>query len=111
MSESVYSFVFDKVRATQEISSVPVSALVLALLARQPPQDDWAGCEIFSGDTPLDPEKTACIGTRGPGADEVQQRLVETLESLNVPVLAVYEGGPEERELIARAKPPIWSTS
>jgi hypothetical protein len=111
MSESVYSFVFDRIRAESEISSVPLKPLVLALLARQPPEDDWDGCEIFTGDTPLDPAKTWCVAMRGPGADQLQARLVETLESLSVPVLGVYEGGPEERELIARATPPIWSTT
>ena len=64
-----------------------------------------------TGDTPLDPARTRCIATRGPGAAEVQERLVEIMESLNIPVLAVYEGGPEERQMIARAKPPTWSSS
>ena len=110
MSESVYSFVFDKLRADKEIAAVPLHDLVLALLARLPPDEHWAGCEVFTGDTPLDPAQTRCIATRGPGADEVQERLVEIMEGLNIPVLAVYEGGPEEREVIARADPPIWSS-
>ena len=109
MSESVYSFVFDKLRADKELAAVPLHDLALALLARQPPEDHWAGCEVFLGDTPLDPVRTRCIATRGPGAAEVQERLVEIMENLNIPVLAVYEGGPEEREIIARAEPPTWS--
>jgi hypothetical protein len=40
----------------------------------------------------------------------VQERLVEIMENLNIPVLAVYEGGPEEREMIARAEPLAWSS-
>jgi hypothetical protein len=110
VSESVYSFVLDKLRADAELSAVPLRALVLALLARLPPEDRWAGCEIFTGDSPLDPTQTRCVAMRGPGADEVQERLVEIMEDLNVPVLGVYEGGPGERELIARATPPTWSS-
>jgi hypothetical protein len=110
VSESVYSFVFDKLRADAEISAVPLRALVLALLARLPFFNDTATTEIYTGDTPLDPGETRCVAMRGPGADEVQERLVEILEDLNVPVLSVYEGGPEERELIARATPPTWTS-
>ncbi len=44
----------------------------------------------------------------GPHADAVQQRLVETLESLDIPVLGVYEGGPEVQLAITRVRDGKW---
>jgi hypothetical protein len=81
---------------------------VRAVLARKPPAAAWTGCEVYTGATPLDPEATACVGTRGPGADEAQQQLVEHFEALEIPVLAVYEGGPEQETALSRADQGRW---
>ena len=108
MTEPVYSVVFDKQRADRELTPVGVERMVLALLAREPPDAAWDGCLVFEGESPDDPVTTRCVGMVGPGADQVQERLVETMESLNIPVLGVYEGGPEVRQKIARVRDGGW---
>ena len=108
MSERVYSIVFDKRRADKELTPIGVDRMVMALLARQPPEAAWDGCLIFEGETPDDSATTRCVAMTGPCADQVQQRLVETMESLNIPVLGVYEGGPEMRLKIARVEGDTW---
>lgn len=64
---------------------------------RAPPPDEHAG--------------QYCIGIRGPGADTVQERLVEGLEKLGIVVLAIYEGGPEPLRTIGSAAGGKWTTS
>jgi len=109
VSEAVFSFVFDRRRALEVFPGIGIDRLVLAVLARVSPAAGWNGCAIYTGATPLDPEATVCVGTRGPGADEAQQQLVEQFEALDIPVLAVYEGGPEEAAALARADEGRWS--
>jgi hypothetical protein len=70
MSEAVFSFVFDRRRALEVFPGIGVDRLVRAVLARVQPPAEWSGCVVYTGATPLDPEATACVGTRGPGADE-----------------------------------------
>ena len=108
MSDEVFSFVFDRRRALEVFPGIGVDRLVRAVLARKSPAADWNGCEIYTGATPLDPATTACVGTRGPGADEAQQQLVEQFEELEISVLAVYEGGPEQEAALARADDGRW---
>jgi hypothetical protein len=109
MSEAVFSFVFDRRRALEVFPGIGVDRLVRAVLARVQPPAEWSGCVVYTGATPLDPEATACVGTRGPGADEAQRQLVEQFEALEIPVLAVYEGGPEQAAALARADEGRWS--
>jgi hypothetical protein len=85
--------------------------IVLAILATLPPEPHWDGCLVYEGETPLEDVRTVCVGTRGPAADEVQERLVEGFEKLGVRVLQVYEGGPEVRESIAKASEGKWVTA
>jgi hypothetical protein len=108
MSDAVFSFVFDRRRALEVFPGIGVDRLVRAVLARVSPPAAWNGCVVYTGATPLDPEATACVGTRGPGADEAQQQLVEQFEALEISVLAVYEGGPEEAAALARASDGRW---
>ena len=108
MSDAVFSFVFDRRGALAAFPGVGVDQLLVAILARIPPPAAWEGCLVYTGATPLDPETTVCVGTRGPGADEAQLRLVEQFETLEIPVLAVYEGGPEQVSPLARAGEGQW---
>ena len=109
MSDAVFSFVFDRRRALEVFPGIGVDRLVRAVLARVSPPAEWNGCVVYTGATPLDPIATACVATRGPGADEAQQQLVEQFEALEIPVLAVYEGGPEQVAALARADDGRWS--
>jgi len=109
MSDAVFSFVFDRRRALKVFPGIGVDRLVRAVLARVSPPAAWNGCVVYTGATPLDPEATVCVGTQGPGADEAQQQLVEHFEALDIPVLAVYEGGPEQVAALARADEGRWS--
>jgi len=109
MSDAVFSFVFDRRRALEVFPGIGVDRLVRAVLARFSPPAAWNGCVVYTGATPLDPAATACVGTQGPGADEAQQQLVEHFEALEIPVLAVYEGGPEQEAALARADEGRWS--
>lgn len=108
MSEPVFSFVFDRRRSLEVFPGIGVDRLVRAVLARVPPPVEWSGCVVYTGATPLDPGATACVGTRGPCADAAQQLLVEQFEEVEIPVLAVYEGGPEQEVALARADAGRW---
>ena len=108
MSDSTYSFVFHRQMAGEVFKKVGKRDLALALLASIPPESEWEGCLVYEGESPLGDVKTVCIGTRGPSADVVQERLVEEFEKFGVPVIQVYEGGPEIREPIARAENGKW---
>jgi hypothetical protein len=103
-----YSFVLDRQVAGDVFPKVGKREIVLAILASITPLPHWNGCLVYEGPTPLEQMKTLCLGTRGPGADEVQERLIEGFEKVGVPVIQVYEGGPEVRESIARASGEKW---
>ncbi|MFC1611183.1 hypothetical protein ACFL6C_09500 [Myxococcota bacterium] len=109
MSDPTYSIVFDKRAADRELTPLSVDSLIMALLVREPPNPQWSGCLIFSGESPMDAATTRCVAMSGPCADEVQQRLVETLESLNIRVLGVYDGGPDIQIRIATVKDGKWT--
>jgi len=110
VSETTYSLVFDRQTANQSFKQIGKRELMLAVLARIVPEPGWEGCTVYEGETPLEDVRTVCIGTRGPEADRVQERLVEALEGLGVKVLGVYEGGPEERERLARVAAGRWTS-
>jgi hypothetical protein len=111
MSEETYSFVFDRQAANEVFKQIGKRELVLAVIATLIPETHWNGCLVYEGETPLEEIKTVCIGIQGPAADEVQERLVEKFEKAGVPILQVYEGGPEVREPMARAEEGKWKTS
>jgi hypothetical protein len=108
MADPLYSFVYDAQAAAQAFPGRAGRDLVLALLAGMRVKPDWEGCAVFEGESPLE-EPGVCIATRGPGADQVQQGLIEALERQGIGVLQVYEGGPEQRELYATVRGGIWS--
>jgi hypothetical protein len=110
MSETTYSLVFDRQSAADAFKQIGKRELMLAVLARLVPEPAWEGCSIYEGETPLEEVRTVCVGTRGPAADKVQERLVETLEGLGIRVLKVYEGGPQERECLARVQDGRWTS-
>jgi hypothetical protein len=110
MSEDTYSFVIDRQAANEAFKQVGKRELMLAILATVMPEAQWEGCLVYEGETPLEEVKTVCIGTKGPAADKVQERLVEAFEKQRVPVLQVYEGGPEVRERIAVVSGQKWTT-
>lgn len=111
MSEDTFSFVFDRQAANESFKQIGKRELVLAVLATVVPKNHWNGCLVYEGETPLEEVKTVCIGMQGPAADEVQERLVEAFEARGVPILQVYEGGPEVREPMARAEDGKWKTT
>jgi hypothetical protein len=81
-----------------------------AILATVTPEAQWEGCLVYEGVTPLEEVRTVCIGIQGPDADKVQERLVEAFEKQGVPVLQIYEGGPEVSERIAVVSGQKWAT-
>ena len=111
MSENTYSFVFDRQVAGDVFKQVGKREILLAILATITPEPDWGGCLVYEGETPLGDVKTVCVGTRGPAADRLQERLIEGFEKLRIPVLQVYEGGPEVRDRIARVSEGKWVTT
>jgi hypothetical protein len=104
-----YSFTFDKAVALSVFQQIGIRDLVLAVLAGIVPEPGWEGCVVYEGPTPSDPATTGCVGIRGPAADEVQRVLVEAFEGFDIPVPAIYEGGPEERQPIARVSSGRWA--
>jgi hypothetical protein len=104
-----FSFVYDRAAAAAVFQEVGTQGLVLAILARVPPNPAWEGCLVYKGAAPDDSARMVCIAMRGPGAIEVQERLVETFERAGIPVPAIYEGGPEPQLELARVVDGRWS--
>lgn len=111
MSEETFSFTFDLESAKEAFRQIDTRKMILAVLATLSPQPGWEGCRIYTGPTPEDPDRTGCIATSGPGADELQRRLVESFERLGVTVLKLYEGGPEVTDAIANVSEGKWASS
>jgi len=110
MSDLTYSFVYDRAQAATVFQEIGIQGLILAMLARIPAQSAWEGCLVYSGEAPENDGAMICIGTRGPGAAEVQEQIVSAFEATGIPVPAIYEGGPEPRVELARAKDGRWAT-
>jgi hypothetical protein len=111
MSESRYSLVFDHRAVAGVFRQIGKRELVLAILARLTPEPSWEDTLVYEGQSPLEEGWTVCIGTCGPAADVVQERIVEALESFGIQVLQAYEGGPEERGRIARVASGHWASA
>lgn len=108
MNDSAYSFVYDRQSADRAFHGIASRELTLSILAGVQPLAQWEGCSVYRGLSPL-AGGTVCIGTSGPGADEVQLRLIEGFERQAVRVLEVYEGGPEATETLAVVRAGRWS--
>jgi hypothetical protein len=108
MSEATYSFVYDRQSADTAFHGIAPRELALSVLAGLEPKPEWEGCLVYQGSSPLE-GSTVCIGTRGPGADQVQLGMLEAFERQGVRVLGVYEGGPEVSQAIAAARDGRWS--
>ncbi len=108
MSDDTYSFVYDRPSANAAFKQIGKREVALAILATITPEPSWEGCLVYEGPTPLEEVATVCIGTRGPGADQVQEKLITAFEKAGVTVLEVYEGGPEVREPLGRAQGQQW---
>ena len=108
MDEHTFSFVYDRQTADAAFHGIAARGLTLSLLAGLTPQPAWEGCLVYQGESPFG-GASVCIGTRGPGADEVQLGLLEAIERQGVAVLGVYEGGPDVTQAIATARDGRWS--
>jgi hypothetical protein len=108
--ESTYSFVYDRAEAARVFQEIGTRGLVLAILARLPPEPGWEGCVVYRGAAPDDSPRMVCIGMTGPSAIEVQQRIVETFEATGIPVPTIYEGGPEPQLELAKVTNGKWTT-
>lgn len=107
--EETYSFVYDGLEASNVFAGIGKKELILAMLAGIVADDSFAGCLVYEGEAPQADGANVCVATRGPGADRLQQRLVEVFERRGIPVLQVFEGGPEVRLAIARADGGLWA--
>jgi hypothetical protein len=108
MSGETFSFTFDLRSAREAFRQVDTHRMILAVTAALAPEPGWEGCRIYTGPAPEDPDNTVCVATRGPGAADLQQKLVESFERLGVTVLKLYEGGPEMAAAIARVSEGKW---
>ncbi len=108
MADPTYSFVYDRHSADVAFHGIAARELALSVLAGLSPQPEWEGCLVYQGESPLG-AATVCIGTRGPGADRVQLRVLESFECHGVRILGVYEGGPEIGQAMAVARDGRWS--
>jgi hypothetical protein len=108
MTDMTYSFVYDRRSADDAFHGIATRELALSVLAGITPQSGWEGCLVYQGESPVE-GGTVCIGTRGPGADEVQLRILEAFEGQGVRILEVYEGGPDVGQAIATARDGRWS--
>jgi hypothetical protein len=107
---TTYSFVYDRAAAAGVFQEIGTQGLLLAILARIPPEPGWEGCLVYKGAAPDDSARMVCIGMQGPGAMEIQERIVETFEKNGIPVPAIYEGGPEPQLELARVVDGVWSS-
>jgi hypothetical protein len=110
MSGVSYSFVYDRAEAARVFQEIGTQGLVLAILARIPVEPAWDGCLVYKGEAPEGSARTVCIGMRGPGAMQVQERMVETFEAMGIPIPAIYEGGPDPQLELARASNGVWAS-
>lgn len=110
MSDETYSFVYDRAAAANVFTEIGTQGLVLAILARVPPEPEWEGCLVYKGDAPDSNARMVCIAMRGPSAMQVQERVVETFEATGIPVPSIYEGGPEPQLELARVANGRWAT-
>jgi len=108
MSVSTCSLVFDQISAAQAFPGVSIDKLVMALLATLHPEPDWEGGLLYSCPSPLDRENSACLVTRGPAAEVIQERLVGAMEKHGIVVIELFEGGPEPVSVIARVAQGRW---
>jgi len=106
--DSVHSFTFDRDSASQAYQQIGPTPLVLAVLASVAPRDDWEGCTVYLGRSPGDESRSACVGLRGAGSEALQEALVTAFERAGVTVTALYEGGPEVMETVAKASGGRW---
>lgn len=109
MTETTYSFVYDRRTADEAFHGIATRELALSVLAGAPPRADWDGCLVHQGTSPID-GPNVCLAARGPGADEVQLHLLEAFEHYGIRILEVYEGGPDVGQAIAAARDGRWST-
>ncbi len=109
MAAPTFSFVYDRRTADAAFHGIAARELVLSILAGLAPLADRDGCLVYQGESPI-AGPSVCIGIRGPGADEIQLRILDVLERHGVRVLGVYEGGPEVGQTIATARDGRWST-
>lgn len=108
MADPTFSFVYDRLSADTAFHGIAARDLALSVLACLPPQPEWEGCLVYQGESPLQ-GATVCISTRGPGADQVQLRVIDAFELQGVRILGVYEGGPDVAQAIATARDGRWS--
>jgi hypothetical protein len=108
MPEETYSFVYDRQSADAAFHGIAPRELSLSVLASMPPERTWDGCLVYQGPTPV-AGPTVCLATRGPGAAELQLRLIEAFERHGIGILEVYEGGPEPSQSIAVAREGRWA--
>jgi hypothetical protein len=108
--EPTFSFVYDRAEAARVFTEIGTQALLLAILARVPPEPGWEGCLVYRGEAPEGSARNVCIGMRGPAAMEVQERIVQAFEETGIPVPSIYEGGPEPQLAIARVVGGVWAT-
>lgn len=107
MIKTTFSFVYDRGSADAAFHGIAADRLVLSLLAGIPAEPAWEGCAMAIGHSPLAAD-TVCVVTTGPGAGELQLRLVEAFERQGVDVVAVYEGGPAGGTPLATANAGRW---
>jgi hypothetical protein len=114
MPNPTTSFVYDRRSALKALRQGDPERLMPALLASIPPKREWEGTLVFHGPSPLeqssggDLPSTVCVGVEGAAADELQRLLVEAAERLEIRVLELYEGGPEQRTPIVQAVGGRW---
>ena len=106
----VFSFVFDRGAAWRQFLQIAPRDVVLAVLARLPPEPAWDGCLVYEGPSPDGHAGEVCVGIVGPAADGLQESLVAAFEELGIPVPQIWEGGPEVRDRIATVRNGVWAS-
>ena len=89
MSEATYSFIYDRMSADDAFHGITVRELALSMLAGVRPESSWDGCVVCHGPNPVE-GAAICLATRGPGADELQLRVIGFLERNGIRILQVY---------------------
>jgi len=110
MNDTTYSFVYDRAEAAKVFQEIGTQGLLLAILAGIPVEEGWEACLVYQGLAPENADRMNCIGMTGPGAMQVQEKIVEAFEKSGIPVPAIYEGGPEPQLELARASGGMWAS-
>lgn len=108
LSSLVLSLTFSRQQALAIFKNTNDHSLILALLSWITPLTEWEGSIIFQGKDLLKTDDLICIGIRGPGAAQIQKRLLKEFERVGIEIQELRDEGCIEETILVRAAGNQW---